>query len=127
MSATAPDWRVHVKKGDILSTQRDLRHDKASWYEVMGIMVVGITKGDEGGVDPFTGHVDQTDYLTHGRLPENIDPLHAQANRPTANAIRLARARSSRKVIIRNFAFPQGDLRSAARAACRRRCSRARA
>ena len=74
MSATAPDWRVHIKKGDVLSVHATYDTTKASWYEVMGIMTLAITKGDEGGVDPFSGHVDQTDYLTHGRLKENIDP-----------------------------------------------------
>jgi hypothetical protein len=113
MSATAPDWRVHIKKGDILSTNATYDTTRASWYEVMGIMVVGITKDDEGGVDPFTGQVDQTDYLTHGRLPENIDPSGTRrVNSVYANSIRLRQGPFISKVTIKNFAFSQGDLTS---------------
>jgi hypothetical protein len=61
----------------------------------MGIMVVGMTKNDEGGVDPFTEQVDQTDYLTHGRLPENMDPAATRkVNSVYANSIRLRQGRS---------------------------------
>ena len=111
MSATAPDWRVHIKKGDILSTNATYDTTRASWYEVMGIMVVGITKDDEGGVDPFSGQIDQTDYLTHGRLPENMDPSATRRTSSVyANSIRLRQGPFMSKVVIRNFAFSQGDL-----------------
>ena len=40
MTGTAPDWRPQVKAGDTLRVQRDLRDQRASWYESMGIMVV---------------------------------------------------------------------------------------
>jgi plastocyanin len=111
MSATAPEWRVHIKKGDILSTNATYDTTKASWYEVMGIMVVGITAGDEGGVDPFTGEVDQTDYLTHGRLPENMDPAGTRrVNRVYGNVLRERQGPFVSKVVIRNFAYSQGDL-----------------
>jgi hypothetical protein len=111
MSATAPDWRVHVKKGDILSTNATYDTTKASWYEVMGIMVVGMTKDDEGGVDPFTGTVDQTDYLTHGELPENVDPpATRKANSAYGNAIKERSGPFVTKITIRNFSYSQGDL-----------------
>src|SRR4051794_15982006 len=64
MTATGPNWRVAIKKGDVLSTTATYDTTKASWYEVMGIMVVGVTDGPDGGVDPFTGQVDETGYLT---------------------------------------------------------------
>src|SRR4051812_14793119 len=111
MSATAPDWRVHIKKGDILSTNATYDTTKASWYEVMGIMVVGMTKDDEGGVDPFTGTVDQTDYLTHGELPENRDPAGTRkVNTAYGNAIKDRSGPFVSKITIRNFAYSQGDL-----------------
>ena len=111
MSATGPNWRVHVKKGDILSTSATYDTTRASWYEVMGIMVVGTTKDDEGGVDPFTGTVDQTDYLTHGRLPENIDPAGTRrVNSVYANSIRLRQGPFVSKITIKNFSYSQGDL-----------------
>jgi hypothetical protein len=111
MSATSPDWRIHVKKGDILSTSATYDTTKASWYEVMGIMVVGITKDDQGGVDPFTDKVDETDYLTHGELPENREPRGVyKRNSVYANSIRLRQGPFVSKVRIRNFSFSQGDL-----------------
>jgi hypothetical protein len=111
MSATGPNWRIHVKKGDILSTNATYDTSKASWYEVMGIMVVQITLDDEGGVDPFTGQVDQTDYLTHGRLAENKDPAATRkVNSVYANSIRLRQGPFISKVTIRHFSFSQGDL-----------------
>ena len=89
MSGDGPGLARRVKQGDILSTSATYDTSKASWYEVMGIMVVGITDGPDGGVDPFTGHVDQTDYLTHGRLPENIEPRRRQSESGLHNPIRL--------------------------------------
>jgi plastocyanin len=111
MSATSPGWRIHVKKGDVLSTNATYDTTKASWYEVMGIMVVGITKGDEGGVDPFTEKVDETDYLTHGELPENREPKGVyKRNSVYAKSIRLRQGPFVSKVTIRNFSYSQGDL-----------------
>jgi plastocyanin len=77
----------------------------------MGIMVVGITKDDEGGVDPFTETVDQTDYLTHGRLKENIDPPGTRRVNPAYNvASKMRQGPFVSKVKIRNFVYGQGDL-----------------
>ena len=110
MSATGPNWKIAIKKGDVLSTNAAYETKDASWYEVMGIMVVGITKDAQGGVDPFTGTVDQTDYLTHGRLPENKDTNPGSYNPAYANAIRLRPGPLVSKVVIKNFAFSQGDM-----------------
>ncbi len=126
MSATNPDWRVQIKRGDILRVSATYDTSKASWYEVMGIMIAGITLGDEGGVDPFTGRVDQTDYLTHGRLRENIDPPATRRVNPGyANSLKLRQGPFSSKVTIRNFGFDQGDLAMPGREGCRRRSRRA--
>jgi plastocyanin len=111
MSATSPNWRIHIKKGDVLSTNATYDTTKASWYEVMGIMVVGITAGDEGGVDPFTQQVDQTDYLTHGRLKENIDPAGTRkVNAAYNNAIKMRQGPFASRVVIKNFTYQPGDL-----------------
>src|SRR5262249_8017513 len=40
MTATRSDWRVAVKKGDVMSTSATYDSKTASWYESMGIMVV---------------------------------------------------------------------------------------
>jgi hypothetical protein len=114
MSATSDAWKVNVKKGDILSVSATYDTSRASWYEVMGIMVVGITAQPvPGGVDPFdpsTGTVDQTDYLTHGRLPENIDRGARTKNIGLRNPIRLRTGPFKDRIIIKNFVYSQGDL-----------------
>jgi len=114
MSATTDAWKVNVKKGDVLSVDATYDTSKASWYEVMGIMVVGITKNPvPGGVDPFdpsTGTVDQTDYLTHGRLKENIDSGVRKHNVGLRNPIRLRTGPFKDRIIIKNFLYNQGDL-----------------
>jgi hypothetical protein len=110
MSATSPDWRVAIKKGDVLSVHATYDTSRASWYEVMGIMVVGMTQQADGGVDPFTGKVDQTDYLTHGRLAENIDHNIRKATSGYSNPMRLRPGPLKDKVVIKNFLYSQGDL-----------------
>jgi plastocyanin len=111
MSATDPGWRIHIKKGDVLSTNATYDTTKASWYEVMGIMVVGITAGDDGGVDPFAQPVNQTDYLTHGRLKENIEPAGTRRRNPAYNDARTMRQGPfASKVVIKNFTYQPGDL-----------------
>jgi len=110
MSATGPNWKIAIKKGDVLSISATYDTTRASWYEVMGIMVIGITNTADGGVDPFTGDVDQTDYLTHGRLPENVDIGVRRPNPGLSNPLRLRRGPLRDRVVIKNFAFQQGDL-----------------
>ena len=40
MTATAADWRPQVQPGDVLAINATYNSSLASWYEVMGIMVV---------------------------------------------------------------------------------------
>lgn len=116
MSATGESWKVDFKKGDVISTSATYDTTRASFYEVMGIMVVGITdRPVPGGVDPFTTDVDQTDWLTHGRLKENVD---TDVRLPTGLADPRARPPGpwTRRVTIRDFTFSQGDLSRPGRA-----------
>jgi hypothetical protein len=71
MTATANDWRPVVQQGDILRISATYDSKLASWYEVMGIMVVWEAWGDQNGVNPFTQTLDETGHITHGHLPEN--------------------------------------------------------
>ena len=73
MTATAADWRPQVEPGDVLRISATYDSRLASWYEVMGIMVVWEAWGDTRGEDPFTHRLDQQGHITHGRLAENID------------------------------------------------------
>ena len=111
MGATTPGWKVNVKKGDILSVHATYDTSRASWYEVMGIMVVAITgQPVDGGVDPFTQKVDQTNRLTHGRLKENIDVGVRKPNPGLSNPVKLADGPRMDRIVIKNFTFGQGDL-----------------
>ncbi len=113
MSATGPNWRVNFKKGDVITVHATYDTSRASWYEVMGIMVVGITDHQiPGGVDPFSGTIDQTDYLTHGRLPENIDRGVRQPA-GMATPLRERPGPFTDKIVISNFLYSQGDLSAA--------------
>ncbi|MDX6639453.1 MAG: hypothetical protein QOF12_464 [Solirubrobacteraceae bacterium] len=114
MSATAPDWKVDFKQGDVITTTATYDTSRASWYEVMGIMVVGVTDQQvAGGVDPFSGgQIDQSDYLTHPRLPENVDQGVRRANPGLHNPIRERVGPYKDRVVIKNFTYSQGDLSS---------------
>ena len=94
MTATAADWRPQVQPGDQLAINATYNSSLASWYEVMGIMVVWETWSSPGedppGVNPFRQQVDQTGHVTHGHLAENsyyggswwvgVDPKAASPN-----------------------------------------------
>ena len=116
LSGSGEQWRVNFKKGDVLSTSATYETRRSSWYEVMGIMVVGVTDAPvPGGVDPFAEKVDQTDYLTHGRLKENID---AGTGLPTGLQSPVDRRPGPYvdRITIRDFTFSQGDLTRSGRA-----------
>ena len=70
MTATPQNYRVGLKKDDVLSTTVTYESKRASWYESMGIMVTWLA--DAGPrVDPFEHKVDVEGKTTHGHLPEN--------------------------------------------------------
>jgi hypothetical protein len=71
MTATAPDWRPQVKTGDVLRISATYDSKLASWYEVMGIMVVWEAWNSDKGTDPFAKPLDEVGHVTHGHLPEN--------------------------------------------------------
>ena len=70
MTHTRPDWRVKVRKGDVLSISATYDTTRGSWWESMGIMIVGMADGGPG-VNPFKKRVDRPGVVTHGHLPEN--------------------------------------------------------
>jgi plastocyanin len=115
MSATPPNWRVGVHKGDVLSTTTTYNTKDASWYESMGIMIAWLAPNDTTGADPFKTAVDGQGVLTHGHLAENNnhggapDPKHYQ------NVMNLpSRVVPSGTVLpIADFAY-EGDMSAAA-------------
>jgi hypothetical protein len=98
----------------VITTTATYDTSRATWYEVMGIMVVGVTDQQvAGGVDPFSGgQIDQSDYLTHPRLPENVDRGVREANPGLHNPIRERVGPYKDRVVIKNFTYSQGDLSS---------------
>jgi hypothetical protein len=70
MTGTRPDWRVKLRRGDVLSVKATYDTKRAAWWESMGIMVAYMA--DSGpGVDPFKKRVNYRGRVTHGHLPEN--------------------------------------------------------
>ena len=59
MKATPADWRPQVQQGDVLRISATYESKLASWYEVMGIMVVWEAWNDQAGVNPFAHKLDE--------------------------------------------------------------------
>ncbi len=109
MGVTRPEWKIAVKKGDVLSTNVTYETRRGAWYESMGIMPVAITRSPDGGVDPFSQPVDMREVLSHGRLPENID-AGGRPNPGLSNPLRLKDGPLVDRIVIKNFSFSRGDL-----------------
>jgi plastocyanin len=115
MQATAADWRPRVQAGDTLRISATYDTTRASWYEVMGIMVVWEAYNSQSGVDPFTHKLDQSGHLTHGYYPENNDNGGSFSlglsvkNFPTCHA---------KQVVIRKFKYNPGDFTASGRQRC---------
>jgi plastocyanin len=116
MTATPPNWRVAVKKGDVLSVSGTYDTRTTSWYEVMAIMPVAITTAPAGGADPFTTNVAVPGVLTHGHLRENNH--HGGAPNPSLrDATKLPDGPRERTIDISQFVYGQGDLSATGAAA----------
>src|SRR5438874_1149068 len=110
MTATPPDWRVAVKKGDTLSISVTYDTVRASWYESMGIAVIWATDGT-AGTDPFTARVDAgKPVLTHGHLPENNNHGGQPAPKQYTDVSKLPSGPVTDKVTIADFTFAPGDI-----------------
>jgi hypothetical protein len=72
MYGSPANWRVEVKKGDVLSTSATYETKIASWPESMGIMVVYMAE-DEHGTNPYRKRVDYKGRVVHGHYKENSD------------------------------------------------------
>ena len=110
MTVTPLDWRVGLRKGDVVRVSGTYDTKRASWYESMAIMPTMFDPGGTGA-DPFAVDVDVEGATTHGHLAENdqhggerwgalADPRDLLA-RPLANG---------GSVGIQDFVYGQGDL-----------------
>jgi plastocyanin len=108
MTATPSNWRVRVKRGDVLAVHGTYDTARASWYEAMAIMPVAATRRPLGGADPFATKVDVPGVLTHGHLPENDH--HGGGFAPYFNAAALPDGPRTTEVDVSGFLYGQGDL-----------------
>ena len=81
MTATRADWRVAVKRGDVLSVSATYDSKRASWYESMGIIRSRSRPARPGGVDPFAGKLDR-----HGQAHARAPARERQPRRPSPAA-----------------------------------------
>ena len=99
MTATKPNWRVAVHRGDRLDLSATYDTRNASWYESMGIDVVFYATATRGA-RPVRRAVDNPGLITHGHLPENnhhgggVD--RAARSAPLLSGPRLERGRYPR-------------------------------
>jgi plastocyanin len=107
LTASRPDWRVRVRKGDTLRITTTYAND-ISWYENMGLVLLFVAPGDRTGVDPFASAVDWRGVLTHGHLPENN--VHGGAQTSIVDARKLPSGPPTREVRIKGYTYMPGDL-----------------
>ena len=75
MTATRPDWRVHLKAGDVVSVNATYDVRKASWYESMGLFPLEVsTVDDPAAKDPFDDDGGGQGDVRRGRHPHPRPP-----------------------------------------------------
>jgi plastocyanin len=108
MTVSRPDWRVKVKKGDVLSVSATYDTSRGSWWEAMGIMPTFMAGGGPG-VNPFRHKVDRPGRVTHGHLPENDN--HGGGPTSLPDPRRLPDGQQNPGFInLVNFRYQLGDL-----------------
>jgi hypothetical protein len=108
LTASRPDWRVRVRRGDTLRITTTYSSKHISWYENMGIIVLFVAPGDRSGVDPFVSPVDWRGVLTHGHLPENN--MHGGAPTSMVDVRKLPNGPLTTEVRINDYTYRPGDL-----------------
>lgn len=108
MTETDRDWRVGIRRGDVLRITGTYESRRASWYENMALM--GVFYSDAAkGPDAFASPPDPIGRPTHGHLPENDN----HGGRPTGlvDPRRTpGRAAPDDTVAIADFRYVPGDL-----------------
>ena len=109
MEASPENWRVGVKRGDVLTVSATYDSKRASWYEAMGIMGTMFNPGGTGP-DPFVTNVDLPGVLTHGHLAENRNHGGVFSGLADPRKLFSAPPPPRRTIGIRNFVYGRGDL-----------------
>jgi plastocyanin len=108
MTGTRKDWRVKVRKGDVLSVSATYDSKRASWWESMGIMVTYMANGGPGK-NPFKTKVNRPGRVTHGHLAENNNHGGGAGSLPDARTLPDG-ADNPGFVDLVNFRYQLGDL-----------------
>ncbi len=108
MTETRKDWRVKLRRGDVLSTSATYDTRRAAWWESMGIMVAWMADG-RGGSDPFRTRVVFPGPPSHGHLPENDNHGGKATGIPDARQLPDG-ALNPGNVDIVDFKYQLGDL-----------------
>jgi plastocyanin len=108
MTFTPDDWRVSVRKGDVLRVSTTYETRRASWYESMGIVLAFAADGATG-TDPFERPVTTAGEPTHGHLPEAGNHGGAATGLPDARQLADG-ATVANGVAITDFVYMPGDL-----------------
>jgi hypothetical protein len=108
MTGTPADWRVKVRRGDVLRTSATYDSSRAAWWESMGIMVVYMADGGPAR-DPFRRRVIFPGRVTHGHLPENDNHGGRPARMPDARRLPDG-PENPGTVDILDFRYRLGDL-----------------
>lgn len=115
LTRTPQNWRVAVRKGDVVSVHATYDTSRASWYESMGIMPLAWEPGGQG-TDPFATQVPTRGKVTHGPLQENRNHGGGPFGLPDPRKLPDGRALSRGAVKVTDFLYDQGDLKNVGRA-----------
>ena len=108
MDLSAPDWRVALKKGDVVKLNATYDTTRAAWYENMGIDDVYAVDGT-AGPDAFAPGVDIPGQPTHGHLPEDGNHGGQPTSLPDPTKLPDGQAVQNGAGIA-NFVYMPGDL-----------------
>ncbi len=108
MTATRRDWRVKLRKGDVLSVNATYDTTRGSWWESMGIMIAYMANGGPGD-NPFKTKVNRPGVVTHGHLPENDNHGGGATTMPDPRQLPDGQEDPGFVDLV-NFRFQLGDL-----------------
>lgn len=114
MTATPDNWRVALRKGDVVTVHATYDTSRASWYESMGIMPLAWHDGGTG-TDPFSRQVTTRGKITHGPLKENRNHGGGPIGQPDPRRLDDGRSLARGTVTIDDFLYAQGDLKNVGR------------
>ena len=108
MTVSPPNWRIAVRRGDVLSVKTVYETERASWYESMGINLVFLADGTDGA-DPFNDPIETRGDVTHGHLPEADNHGGGPTSIPDPAGLPSGTT-LDRRVGIADFLYMPGDL-----------------